>query len=101
MTFSVWVAIAAVIGTIYGLIKRYETRLVLLLAGLAMCVLSMDPMEAFLQFDKSMTNKALIISICSSMGFAACVTMTKCDLHLVSLLTKRSEERRVGKECRL
>ena len=88
MTFSVWVAIAAVIGTIYGLIKRYETRLVLLLAGLAMCVLSMDPMEAFLQFDKSMTNKALIISICSSMGFAACVTMTKCDLHLVSLLTK-------------
>ena len=88
MTFSAWVAIAAVVGTIYGLIKRYETRLVLLLAGLAMCVLSMDPMEAFLQFDKSMTNKALIISICSSMGFAACVTMTKCDLHLVSLLTK-------------
>ncbi|WP_282196218.1 C4-dicarboxylate transporter DcuC [Turicimonas muris] len=88
MTFSAWVAIAAVIGTIYGLIKRYETRLVLLLAGLVMCILSMDPMEAFLQFDKSMTNKALIISICSSMGFAACVTMTKCDLHLVSLLTK-------------
>lgn len=88
MTFSAWVAIATVIATIYGLIKRYETRLVLLLAGLVMCCLSMDPMEAFLQFDKSMTNRALIISICSSMGFAACVTLTKCDLHLVSLLTK-------------
>ncbi len=45
-------------------------------------------MAAFEQFDKSMTNRALIISICSSMGFAACVTLTKCDLHLVSLLTK-------------
>ena len=88
MTFSAWVALAAVIATIYGLIKRYETRLVLLLAGLVMCCCSLDPMAAFEQFDKSMTNRALIISICSSMGFAACVTLTKCDLHLVSLLTK-------------
>ena len=53
-----------------------------------MCCCSLDPMAAFEQFDKSMTNRALIISICSSMGFAACVTLTKCDLHLVSLLTK-------------
>ena len=88
MSFSAWVALAAVIATIYGLIKRYETRLVLLLAGLVMCCCSLDPMAAFEQFDKSMTNRALIISICSSMGFAACVTLTKCDLHLVSLLTK-------------
>lgn len=28
MSFSAWVALAAVIATIYGLIKRYETRLV-------------------------------------------------------------------------
>ena len=88
MSFSAWVALAAVIATIYGLIKRYETRLVLLLAGLVMCCCSLDPMAAFEQFDKSMTNRALIISICSSMGFAAFVTLTKCDLHLVSLLTK-------------
>ena len=77
MSFSAWVALAAVIATIYGLIKRYETRLVLLLAGLVMCCCSLDPMAAFEQFDKSMTNRALIISICSSMGFAACVTLRK------------------------
>ena len=88
MTIYVWCAIAVVILTLAALIRHYDTKLVLLIAGLAMCCLSMNPMAAFQQFDKSMTNSALIISICSSMGFAACVTMTKCDLHLVSLLTK-------------
>ena len=80
MTIYVWGAIAVVILTLAALIRRYDTKLVLLIAGLAMCCLSMNPMAAFQQFDKSMTNSALIISICSSMGFAACVTMTKCDL---------------------
>ena len=88
MTIYVWGAVGVVILTLAALIRRFDTKLVLLIAGLAMCCLSMHPMAAFEQFDKSMTNSALIISICSSMGFAACVTMTKCDLHLVSLLTK-------------
>lgn len=79
MTIYVWGAIAVVILTLAALIRRYDTKLVLLIAGLAMCCLSMNPMAAFQQFDKSMTNSALIISICSSMGFAACVTMTKCS----------------------
>ena len=35
-----------------------------------------------------MTNGGLIISICSAMGFAAVVSITRCDLHLVALLTK-------------
>ena len=39
MSFSAWVALAAVIATIYGLIKRYETRLVLFTAGLFLCTL--------------------------------------------------------------
>ena len=88
MTLQFWLALAVVIGTIWALVKRYDTKLTLLAGGLLMCCLSFDPMMAFRQFDKSMTTGALIISICSSMGFAACITMTKCDLHLVSLLTK-------------
>lgn len=88
MSWTIWAALLVVIITVYGLIKRFETRLVLLVSGLAMCCLSIDPMAAFAQFDKSMTNSSLIIVICSSMGFAACMTLTKCDLHLVSLLTK-------------
>ena len=88
MTFAMWGALIVVIGTVWALIKRYETRLVLLTSGLLMTFLSLDPYAAFQQFDKSMTNGSLIIVICSSMGFAAVMTLTKCDLHLVSLLTK-------------
>lgn len=62
MTIYVWGAIAVVILTLAALIRRYDTKLVLLIAGLAMCCLSMNPMAAFQQFDKSMTNSALIIS---------------------------------------
>ena len=83
-----WAALIVVVGTVWALIKRYETRLVLLTSGLIMTILSLDPMAAFAQFDKSMTNNSLIIVICSSMGFAATMNLTKCDLHLVSLLTK-------------
>ena len=36
MTWTVWAALVIVVLTIYGLIKRRETRFVLLLAGLAM-----------------------------------------------------------------
>lgn len=88
MSFTVWIACAVVIATVYALIKRYETRLVLLVSGLVMALLSMQPMMAFKQFDKSMTNGSLIIAICSAIGFAAVISYTKCDVHLVRLLTK-------------
>ncbi len=83
-----WMAIAVTIATVWALIKRYETRLVLLTSGLVMALISMKPMIAFQQFDKSMTNPALIIAICSAMGFAAVISYTKCDVHLVALLIK-------------
>ena len=88
MTWSMGVALVVTIGAIVALIKRYETRLVLLTAGILMALLSMEPMMAFKQFDKSMTNATLIIAICSAMGFAGVVSLTKCDVHLVALLTK-------------
>ena len=88
MSWTIWAAVVVVIAAIYGLIKRYETRLVLLVSGLVMALISLQPMMAFKQFDKSMTNGALIIAICSAMGFAAVISITKCDVHLVRLLTK-------------
>lgn len=88
MTWSMGVALVVTIGAIAALIKRYETRLVLLSAGILMALLSLEPMIAFKQFDKSMTNATLIIAICSAMGFASVVSLTKCDVHLVALLTK-------------
>ncbi len=88
MSWTICMAAAVVMGTIYALIKRYETRMVLLASGFLMAILSLNPMMAFQQFDKSMTSGSLIIAICSAIGFAGVVSITKCDVHLVSLLTK-------------
>ena len=53
MTFEIWAALAVVCITVYGLLKRWETRLVLLTSGFAMCLLALDPIAAFKQFDAS------------------------------------------------
>lgn len=88
MTISTWLALVVVILTVVALIKRYESRLVLLCAGFLMAFISLKPMMAFQQFDKSMTNGGLIVAICSAIGFAAVISYTKCDVHLVTLLTR-------------
>ena len=84
MTFEIWAALAVVCITVYGLLKRWETRLVLLTSGFAMCLLALDPIAAFKQFDKSMTNASLIVVVCSAMGFARVMNLTGCDLHLAN-----------------
>lgn len=70
MSITFWVALVIIAATIYALVKRYETRLVLFTAGLLMCLVTLDPMAALNQFAKSMTTGNLIQSICSAMGFA-------------------------------
>ena len=52
MNITIGLALLVVCATVYALIKRYETRLVLLTAGLVMTLIAMDPMAAFKQFDK-------------------------------------------------
>lgn len=86
MTFTAWIAIAVIVITVYCLIKRYETRLVLFTAGLFLCCIAMKPMAALDQFAKSMTNASLLMAICSSMGFAYVITTTGCDKNLVKFL---------------
>lgn len=44
MSWTVWAAVVVVCVTVWALIKRYETRLVLLVSGLVMALLSLDPM---------------------------------------------------------
>ena len=79
MSLNIAFALVTVLVTIYALIKRYETRCVLIAAGFAMAIFSLKPMIAFQQFDASMTKASLIIAICSAMGFAAAISLTKCD----------------------
>ncbi len=86
MTLLSWIAVAVIFVTIWTLIKRWETRLVLIAAGLFLCIISLDPMMGLNQFAKSMTNNSLIMAICGSMGFAFTATYTQCDRSLVHYL---------------
>lgn len=88
MSWTIWMAAAVVVLTIGALLKRWETRLVLFTAGLVMAVLSGAPSVALKAFVANMTNGSLITAICSSMGFAAVVAITRCDVHFVGLLVK-------------
>lgn len=76
------------IGTVYFLMKRYEPRMVLFLSGLILCCIAFAPIEAFKGFSKAIKAAAVIETIAGSMAFAYVMQYTKCDAHLVHLLSK-------------
>lgn len=80
----IWIGCATILCTVYLLIKQYETRLVLLSAGIFMCALAGNPMAAFSAFASNMVVAALVQTILSVMGFAAVMKITNCNAHLVS-----------------
>ncbi len=82
----IYVGIIVILAAVYCLIKQYETRMVLIAAGLAMAVLSGNPLAAFDAFAKAMVTSGLIQAICSVMGFAFVMKYTGCDKHLINLL---------------
>lgn len=82
----VWIGAIIVILTFAAIIKKFETRLCLLLGGFIMATIAGKAMMAGTAFIKAMTNP-LVITICSIMGFAYCMKITKCDEHMVKLLT--------------
>ena len=77
-----------VIAVVYLLLKRHESRMVLIAAGILMCCIAGKPMASLDAFAKSMTNAGLITSVCSCMGFAWCMKYTGCDKHLVLAIGK-------------
>lgn len=77
-----------VVAVIYLLLKRYESRMVLIAAGLLMACIAGKPLAALDAFAKSMANAGLITSVCSCMGFALVMKYTGCDKHLVNLIGK-------------
>lgn len=82
-----YIGIILVIATLYLLIKRYEARMILVIAGLIMCCVAGSPIKALDAFAKGMGN-GMIASACSSMGFALIMRFTGCDKHLINALAK-------------
>lgn len=82
-----YIGIILVIATLYLLIKRYEARMILVIAGLIMCCVAGSPIKALDAFAKGM-GSGMIASACSSMGFALIMRFTGCDKHLINALAK-------------
>ena len=81
-------AVIGLIAVVFLLVKKRETKTVLIGVGLVLCVVCLNPLGALESFTKSMTSAGLIKAICASMGFAYVMKVTKSDQHLVLLLTK-------------
>ena len=64
---------SSIVFIVFGLVKRLETRMLLIVAGFILCCASGAPMKAFGAFVKGMTNITLVPAICSAMGFAFAV----------------------------
>lgn len=86
MSILSWLAIVVIILAVVALVKRLETRMVLIAAGLFLCVCALHPLVGLEAFEKSMVKSSLIQAICSSMGFAFVASYTKCDKALVHYL---------------
>ncbi len=82
----IWLGGLIVILTFVAIIKKFETRMVLFLSGLLMAILSGKPLEAITAFQAAMVNGGLVPVICTVMGFAFVMKLTKCDSHLVHML---------------
>ena len=84
MTWQIWLAVLSVVFIVYGLVKRWETRMLLVVSGFVLCAASGAPMKAFEAFVKGMTSLTLVPPICAAMGFAYAVQASQCDRHLVA-----------------
>lgn len=82
----IWVGGLIVLLTFVAIVKKMETRLALFLSGVIMAALAGKPTAAVDAFSKAMVNPGLVTVICTVMGFAFVMKLTKCDSHLVHLL---------------
>ncbi len=83
---KILIAVLTVIAVVYFLVKKYDTKLVLLVAGVFMAFVALKPLVAFDAFATRMTTGSLIQAICSILGFAAVMKITACDKHLINML---------------
>lgn len=81
-TIQIILGVIIVIATAVAILKRFEVRMVLIVAGFALAIIAGDWFAGFSGLTDGMTRKSLICNICSVMGFAYVMKYTGCDKHL-------------------
>lgn len=82
------IASIIILAMCYGLLKKYETRLVLISGGLSLACLAGDPLAAMDAFSSSMKQSNVFEVIVACMGFASVINLTGCHLHLLAVFVK-------------
>jgi C4-dicarboxylate transporter, DcuC family len=76
-----------VIGaTVLAVLRKLDVRLALFLGALVLGCLSGNPMTIVRTFLSTLTREQFVVPICTALGFAYVLRLTKCDQHLVQLL---------------
>ena len=86
----VWIGLLIVVVAVFAILKKVDTRIVLIVAGTLMCLLG--GVEALLKifpaFSGQLISSSLVPAITTCMGFSAVMEYTKCTDHLVHVLLK-------------
>ena len=75
--------IIIVIATFILIIKKFETRLILFLSGMLMCMIGGTLAAGTTAFIKEFTNSGLVPTICTVLGFSYVMEYTRCSSHMV------------------
>jgi len=81
-------AIAIVAAGAWLIARRVDVRLVLGMSAFLLFLLASSPAQFFVVFAAEMANVRTVVPICSAMGFAYVMKLTRCDRHLVHMLVR-------------
>jgi C4-dicarboxylate transporter, DcuC family len=84
MFFSALIILLAIVA----ITRRYDARLVLLLAGFGLGFVAGNPGAILRMFLATISNEQFVLPICCAVGFGYMLRHTECDQHLVQLLVK-------------
>jgi DcuC family C4-dicarboxylate transporter len=79
-------AIAVLAVAVWGVLRGFDVRLVLLAAGLTLGAVGGAVAPVVRTFLETFSNEKFVVPICAAMGFAYVLKHTGCDVHLVRLL---------------
>src|SRR5262245_36228476 len=94
-TVKLVLGLVVITATVFAILRRFDVRLVLLLAALALGAIGGDLSAIVQAFFRTFSSPQYVVPICSAMGFAHVLRYTGCDQHLIHLLVRPLQRVRV------
>src|SRR3989442_13383683 len=85
---NLFLGLLIIAATVFATLRRMDVRLALLLGAIALGTVGGDVPAITRTFFATLCNEQFVVPICSAMGFAHVLRLTRCDQHLVYLLVR-------------